>query len=203
MGRESLLPLSRERRARRSFELRSAEGFSAAAAAADETDVEVLDRPQGWTWNQVGILYDTLRDALSQLPEAAFLPDPPDGEADLFQSGADDWGASESPDPPSGVKVFRAVDKASALSAVAMTALQGEGAGAASLEFSHFMRLLLVYRELRDTPGPWDPVLPVAMDPNVDDPPNETTITHPITRQWADLFNVRYRTLLTSLSHGL
>ncbi len=151
--------------------------------------------------NQVGLLYDTLRYALTQLPPEAFHADPNGGPA--YQSGATDWGTDEDPTNVTGIKTIRVSDQATALAAIDVIARQGEGVGGGALENSHFHRFLTLFREFPpENAGP-SPTFPVPTDPNTAFPPNISTITHPNTRRWAALFNLRYSILLTSIAHAL
>jgi hypothetical protein len=61
---------------------------------------------------------------------------------------------------------------------------------------------------LRDQRDEWNPPThPVAVDPLIpwpavpDDAPGKR-ITHPLSKQWGSMFNLRYRMLLTYLSHS-
>ncbi len=103
--------------------------------------------------NQVGLLYDTIRHALTQLTTDQFHSDITGGPA--FQSGANDWQGSTSEDPTNvaGIKTIVVTDQQSALSAVDVIARQGEGAGGADLANAHFKRFLDIYRQFpRKTP---------------------------------------------------
>ena len=93
---------------------------------------------------------------------------------------------------------------------------QGEGphrGGDAAQEPSHFDRFLEIFRDLERLPKTVRPALPVATNPTTwcdaaerDAKGNCTApgyISHPRTRQWAALANLRYRMLLTFLAHAL
>ena len=104
-----------------------------------------------------------------------------------------------------------------AINALEEIAEQGESTSPANA-LSHFERFLGIYKELRQMPKSFSPSRNVAFNPTiadeVDDPsesPSEglvsvgyrrDTITLPITQLWANLFNVRYRMLLTFLKHS-
>ena len=153
--------------------------------------------------NQVGLLYDTIRHALTQLTTDQFHADPTGGPA--YQSGANDWQGSTSEDPTNvaGIKTIVVTDQQSALSAVDVIARQGEGAGGADLANAHFKRFLDIYRQFPPENAGDSPTFPAPTDPNTAFPPNASTIIHPVTRRWAALFNLRYGILLSALSHAL
>ena len=153
--------------------------------------------------NQVGLLYDTIRHALTQLTPDQFHADPAGGP--VYQSGANDWQGSTSEDPTNvtGIKTIIVIDQPSALSAVDVIARQGEGAGGADLANAHFKRFLDIYRQFPPENAGDSPTFPAPTDPNTAFPPNSSTIIHPVTRRWATLFNLRYGILLSALSHAL
>jgi|SRR5271156_370105 len=72
---------------------------------------------------------------------------------------------------------------------------------------SHFERFIGIYQRFKDIVGKWDPARQVANSPTTDSPktgaqrPNTTYIESAHSRNWAHLFNLRYRMLLTYLSH--
>ena len=178
--------------------------------------------------NHVGMLYDTLLAVVHRLDESAFRQDRIPYQADL-----NDWNANED-DDENGVKVLpiRPVGSITSLRDIACRALriiarQGEGitpttmppSGPSSMDHSHFMRFLKIYKLF---PDGLEPALPVATNPNTTMPPcpgvdqpldPETAleeqknrggrVTNEITLLWAHLFNVRYRILLMELHHYL
>jgi hypothetical protein len=144
------------------------------------------------------------------------------------QATWDDWGFDESLDRDDSRKVI--VDvlegskadnvRARALSALREIAEQGEGF--ADRVESHFKRFYQLYHDFRDLQsGGVDFIWPVAttphttpvMDPGdqVDDPvqaaraafQHRGSMTCERSRNWGDLFNFRYRLLLSCLSHFL
>ncbi|MEW4528198.1 ferritin-like protein [Maioricimonas sp. JC845] len=149
--------------------------------------------------NQVGLLYDTLRHALQQLPGNAFSP------SNRYQSGTGDWQSRTSEDPShlDGIKTVPVTDKASALAAIDVIAQQGEGSAGGDLTKSHFLRFLNLFRAFprQNTQDP--PTYPVPDSPNTTYPPDLSTILHPVTRRWALLFNHRYALLLGAAQHAL
>jgi rubrerythrin len=69
-------------------------------------------------------------------------------------------------------------------------------------EPSHFVRFIKIYRELKSTQSKkWSPSLPVAVNPCTIERPEGTYISCEHSRDWADLFNMRYRMLLECLAH--
>lgn len=96
--------------------------------------------------------------------------------------------------------------------ALKQVAEQGE-ATHDELEKSHFARFLEVYEEFEKAfpeGSPVSPSRPLPINPTTlgrihrqdgDMSQRETPITHPVTRQWAALFDLRYRLLLTGLLH--
>lgn len=155
--------------------------------------------------NQVGAIYARVMQLLAapddsiepRLNEEDFLPG---GRS--RQARYEDWGGEAS------VLVPDLYDRAAALKAVAELAEQGEGLEDAHEAPSHFQRLLAIYREFPE-PGEWEPTYAVPTDPNtgtsdgvmVSD--QSGCITHPDALQWAELFNLRYRLLLSFLAHFL
>lgn len=155
----------------------------------------------GMPINRVGALYDRLIAIFtSELADGDFSPDTAGREG--FQAHGDDWFGG------SAILVRQAATRADAVDALRRIAEQGEGAESAA--DSHFERFLGIYRQFPETE--WDPARSVPTDPNTAQAQAEDAegdsmargrITDPLTRLWAQLFNVRYRMLLTDLSHAL
>ncbi|HEY0071900.1 MAG TPA: ferritin-like protein [Chloroflexia bacterium] len=118
------------------------------------------------------------------------------------QAHYDNWGGEAS------VLVPDLYDRAGALKAVAELAEQGEGLEDAQEAPSHFQRLLAIYREFPEA-GEWEPTYAVPTDPNTGTSDGVIVsdqagcITHPDALRWAELFNLRYRLLLSFLAHFL
>jgi hypothetical protein len=69
-------------------------------------------------------------------------------------------------------------------------------------EPSHFMRFIKIYRDLKAVHSKkWSPSLPIAVNPSTVEVPGGTYISCKHSRDWADLFNLRYRMLLKCLAH--
>jgi hypothetical protein len=117
------------------------------------------------------------------------------------------------------VIIDRIATRTEALAALRALSAQGEaphlGDGNTG-EPSHFDRFLEIYQEYADIEKqqdegkekPWSPSRPVAADPTTlepdatdPEPPKGTYIESEHSRNWASLFNLRYRILLTYLSH--
>ncbi|HEX8599271.1 MAG TPA: ferritin-like protein [Chloroflexia bacterium] len=155
--------------------------------------------------NQVGEIYARVMQLLTAPDEST---EPHLNDEDFLsgvgsrQAHYNDWGGEAS------VLVPDLYDRAGALKAVAELAEQGEGLEDAQETPSHFQRLLAIYREFPEQ-GEWEPTYAVPTDPNtgtsdgvvVND--QSGCITDPDSLRWAELFNLRYRLLLSFLSHFL
>lgn len=174
---------------------------------------EIVDRATNATGglpiNRVGALYDTLIAIFedeTRLAESDLRPE----TADAFQGSPVDWFGF-------GRQIVRAVrSRAEAVDALRTIGEQGEGSmnpmpGAPP---SHFDWFFDIYTAFPETEGPigsitWVPTRSVPRNPNTLRHPSTDAalergrITHPTTRLWAHLFNVRYRMLLLDLAHAL
>lgn len=114
----------------------------------------------------------------------------------------------------SHVMIERVATRTQALAALKALSIQGEGPYGPDQgeqqyqqrEWSHFMRFIKIFREFRKLDHErWSPARKVPTNPNtVSDPgaPNRAGyIACSHSRHWADLFNLRYRILLTYLMH--
>lgn len=172
--------------------------------------------------HRVGELYDVLIALLSD--REAIRDSDLRGETYPFQASWDEWGrgyrggargnttgASVAGTPDVIVRPLSSRDDA--LAALQAVARQGEAPRPTldTPDLSHFRRFLKIYRELEHTRG-FNPARPVATDPYApmdlngdgaqDERPGGTPITHPTSRSWAHLLNLRYRMLLTWLGHS-
>jgi hypothetical protein len=191
----------------------------------DDEATRIKEKAQATTGdvvNRVGELFDQLISLMERsnvVPDSAFQ-----ARTTAFQAGWDEWGrgyregqrgaeAMSSLDLPAPeLVILRAGSRAEALTALRAVAEQGEGFETPPDENdSHFRRFLTVYRAFEALgDGIGDVVRPLARNPttgdtdggDAEDPDTPTTITHPDARLWAHLFNVRYRKLLTNLSHA-
>jgi hypothetical protein len=174
---------------------------------------EIVERATGATGglpvNRVGPLYAELVKIVgdpAKLPDAALRPE----TATTLQAGDRDW-------RPLGSMLVRAVrSRAEAADALKAIGEQGEGqetppVGAPESHFDRFIKIYTAFPETDPRRGPvgWSPAGSVPTNPNTlrhpsTDPDLERgRITHPTTRLWAHLFNVRYRMLLADLTHAL
>lgn len=97
-----------------------------------------------------------------------------------------------------------------AVAALRIVAEQGEAPHLGADEDdepSHFDRFLQIWFELRDVRArepDFEPSRPAPTNPTTrSNGPAESRIDHPLTREWATLFNSRYRLLLGLLAHAL
>jgi hypothetical protein len=175
----------------------------------------------------VGEVYTRIMELLrgEHIPDAAFRD-----ETYSFQASWDDWGRGYRPDPrrldPEGnlkemslqarraaqfrphVMIDRVATRTQALAALRALSIQGEGPQGAEgpekhAEWSHFKRFIHIFNEFKTIEKEsWKPTLPVPTNPHTDphrDP--KGYISSRQSRNWADLFNLRYRLLLTYLMH--
>jgi hypothetical protein len=145
------------------------------------------------------------------------LPDPHladedfvDGRRIALYQGGEDWRQRD----PSGfpdVLVPAVTSREQARQAIREIAEQGEG-GTNEPGPTHFSRFLDIYNQFPETDSQRGPIEWVAtrsapVDPNTLRRPDAESaagaITHPRSRGWAELFNLRYRMLLACLSHVL
>jgi hypothetical protein len=183
--------------------------------------------------NRVGRVYDRLIQTAGKL-----TPDDVRSDRTGFQQSWQDWGTDDpatfmtrNPETNnisgvgSGIIVYPINNSKDMIDALTAIAIQGEGGAtsAATNQDSHFWRFFRIYRSFPgDLTGgaAWNPVLPVAVNPNTTDAPVDPAllypeekadeielakgrITNPQTRLWAQLFNNRYRILLSCLIHAL
>ena len=163
----------------------------------------------GMAINRVGILYDAAISIFQDETKLRSVDLRPE-TADAVQAGPNDWLGF-------GSLLVRAVrSRAEAIDALVAIAEQGEGSmtPAPGSPPSHFDRLLQIYSafpetELQSGLATWIPTRLVPLNPNTlhrvstDADMEAGRITHPTTRLWAHLFNVRYRMLLLDLAHAL
>jgi hypothetical protein len=163
--------------------------------------------------NRVGALYSNLIGIISNpklIPSSAFRP-----ESFPSQASWDEWGrgygkgargssiagTTSTPD----VLVLPMASRSDAVNALNRVAEQGEAPGEASAsdtESSHFRRFLTVFRAF-PADGKWKPVRSMPTNPVVADQAGagQKSITEPDGILWANIFNIRYRMLLTYLAH--
>jgi hypothetical protein len=183
--------------------------------AAERAEIERLAAGYGGSQiNRVGTLYSALIEIIGdpkRVPSSALHP-----ETYPSQASWDEWGrgygngargssiagTTKTPD----VLVMRMVSRTNAITALRAVAEQGEAPGEASAsdpERSHFRRFLDIYRAFPKD-NSWDPARPIPDNPAAPGIPAGATQT-PIRDHeggiWANIFNLRYRMLLSYLSH--
>lgn len=154
-----------------------------------------------------------------KIPDSAFR-----ASSYASQASWDEWGknyrptpndqlaARETPVRSSHVLVFQMASRTEALEALREVAGQGEAPhlrGRLKDEPSHFDRFLDVYQDMEKVSG-WSPTRQCPHNPVTSyigketDKINEhkTYIKCAYSRTWAELFNVRYRMLLTCIAHS-
>ena len=172
--------------------------------------------------NHVGALYATIIDRLRN------FAGPFQTDSALWQTSANDaeWNGllNDNASNLLGPKVFTATSKETATAALVAVAAQGEGAALTagskaddpSVANAHFFRFYSVFKQFPET---FKPKSTVSDSANTTDPlPASVTdkqlraaeealvvgrISNLVTKKWAKLFNIRYRMLLTALSHAL
>jgi ferritin-like protein len=160
---------------------------------------------------RVGTLYHSIIGILldpCKIPGALFR-----AETYPYQASWDEWGRGyaagargRTPTTTPDVIILRASSRSEAIAALSKIAEQGEAVSfiAADAEESHFSRFLFVYREFSKVTT-WNPALALPKDPRVAGIGAEdggSVIQNPEADQWAGLFNLRYRMLLSYLAHA-
>jgi hypothetical protein len=168
--------------------------------------------------NQVGLLYERLIEIFSdkrKLRDEDFLAAE---DIEGYLADARTWDRAGQ---DFNVLVPPTTTRREAIDALKEIAEQGEGQDL-SAGASHFEKFLQIYRRLRDRrkaePG-WNPALPVPHDPTCLEIPKNplqraiqdavcqrngwTRITHPASRLWAQLFDLRYRMTLGLIMHQM
>jgi hypothetical protein len=171
--------------------------------------------------NAVSKLYRLLIDTFADrtlVPDRAFCAD-----TQAVQASWNEWGRGYahgargnaqggSPAGSPDLIIRTLASRDDAVAALHEIADQGEATTLVDGERSHFERLLTIYGQWKaiERQGAFAPARPVAPNPVVENSlaaPGPapchacTVITHPVTRFWAHLFNVRYRLLLSGLTH--
>jgi|CZKL01.1.fsa_nt_gi hypothetical protein len=176
----------------------------------------------------VGEIYSEIIDLIgdeSRIPDVAF-----NEQSISVQASWDDWGrrygpapipldaqgnldnASAKPKTTSRVRANLLIDQVAtrtqALATLTALSIQGEGpdSNADDGELSHFQRFIKIFRDYEKIKDePWSPSRRITRNPNTVDlpgaPDREGYIESSRTRNWANLFNTRYRLLLNYLAH--
>lgn len=188
--------------------------------ATDKAEIDRLikERAPG-SVHTVAAIYDDIIGIIGNeklIPDQAF-----DEESYVYQASWDDWGRSYGPearlldasgsskeDPhrqrEANVIIMRAATRTDALAALKAIGSQGEAIHLAPGrvdELSHFERFLKIFQQF---PEDWVPTRDIPDNPttrkyNKDD---AVYIDNNHARDWATLFNYRYRLLLTCLTHS-
>jgi hypothetical protein len=117
-----------------------------------------------------------------------------------FAANSDEWEVYED-----SLHVDDTDPRSRALKAIHWIMLQGEGPSGSDCDLihSHFCRFLRIYEDLKANPGLAGaarsvPLSPVVLDSHRTEPVDSEAepITHPASKLWAKLFNVRYQMLL-------
>jgi Ferritin-like len=178
-------------------------------AAPDVPDINTIvaratNTEGGFHPNRVGRLFATLLaifDDHENLPDSDFRPH----TADQQQANENDWSQFFP-----GLIIRKIGNRDDAKNALKAIGEQGEGPQqpAPGEPASHFERFLEIYHAFPEATE-WVPTRPVPTDPTTgpDPDPDQVVelnrITHPGTRLWGQLGNVRYRMLLADLVHAL
>jgi hypothetical protein len=176
---------------------------------------EIKPRDQGnagMAVNRVGKLYEAIIDLFHKLDDADFQSGSIAYQADFDTWGRDyaraPRGTSASPKKDTAELIVRPVfSRTTALAALQAVAEQGEGNQDNDSEFSHFQRFVAIFRDFKSDSPQF--VRNVARNPitmGVTAEPDDEPFA-PIRNQksllWAQLFNTRYRLLLSLLAHAL
>ena len=193
----------------------SPEQWPSGVSAAERREIEKLATGSGTRpINRVGKLFDKIIEILAnedRLPTSMLHPGSYSSQATWDEwgrgygkgaRGSSIAGTTKTPD----VLIMRVASRSEALAALRAVAAQGEApseAGADDEEASHFHRFLTIYRSF-PADGAWEPAVdtptnPVA--PGLGAGNGQTPIKDPEAGLWANLFNLRYRMLLTYLGH--
>jgi len=169
----------------------------------------------------VGQLYNRILEVISKperIPDSAFRAD-----TYVHQAAWDDWGRGYAPPParpretkppkvPTGERsnllIMRMATRTEAIAALREIGGQGETPHLrvkASQEPSHFDRFLRLLNEFQQHGNHGNVVRKVPVNPTTlvgqDKPKGSTSIRQKSSLLWANLFNMRYRALLTYLNH--
>jgi hypothetical protein len=182
----------------------------------------VGDEPVAGHAHTVGQLYDRIIEVLSdpsRIPDSDFRPD-----TYTYQASWDEWGRGYGPPPArpgetkppkvpiaerSNVIVLRMATRTEALAALQQIGKQGEAAHlkvTKDEEPSHFDRFLRLLNAFRKAENACDLVYKVPVNPTTmgerEKQQDSTGIEQRTSLLWATLFNLRYRALLTYLTHS-
>jgi hypothetical protein len=193
----------------------SPETWPADVSAQEKAKIERLAAGYGGSHiNRVGTLYSALIEIIGdpkRVPHSALHP-----ETYPLQASWDEWGrgygkgargssiagTTKTPD----VLVLRMASRTDAVKALKAVAEQGEApdeASASDPEGSHFRRFLTIF-DAFPKDASFDPARPIPDNPAAPGIPAGATQTQIQDREgglWANIFNLRYRMLLSYLAH--
>jgi Ferritin-like len=188
---------------------------------------ETLKRAKanGGRFHHVATIY---KEIINTIQDPALISDSAFHEETYdYQASWDDWGRGYHPNPrpldaegnpievksrqklppasyrPANVLISRAATRTQAVAALRQIAAQGEDPNLLVDDLgepSHYERFLEIYQEFEKIK--WHPARPVATNPTtMEDTKAGSYISAETSRKWAQLFNIRYRMLLTYLAH--
>ena len=158
--------------------------------------------PVDLTYDGIHGLYRLIREAFETLPEDALFIGPPEAQVDNESLHGEPVVRAYD------VILFKVVDRETALKAVDLIMEEGEGAPseAETDPHSHYARLVEMHRQLAealDVDPSFNPSREVVSNPTTRErhreAPGATLITHPLSREIADLFGTAYETMLFAL----
>lgn len=142
--------------------------------------------------NRVGLLFECLKEVADELTDDDFQ-----SQTMALQPTDREWKSTR----PERI-VQQVTNKAEAIDLINKIAEQGEGSdNPDDLEQSHFFRFYTIWKELHEATG-WRPARQVVADPTVVDENAPGYISHPESKAWGALFDIRYRRLLNCLAHS-
>lgn len=190
------------------------------STAGDNDEVKEIKKeikallPQKDLGDPISALFDQIINLLEDeelIPDEVFM-----GETYPYQAKFDEWGrgyaggargnsTQANPQGAPNVLVEPVFARTDTISVIKEIAEQGESPTQEGNALSHFERFLSIYKVWRTIPD-FNPARNIATNPT-DDTVNagedkDRLITDDITACWANLFNVRYRMLLSYLTHS-
>jgi hypothetical protein len=146
--------------------------------------------------NRVGALFELLLKLAGALSPTDVLP-----LSQAYQANPIDWNA-----PPFSLVLTKLASLADLAQLIGNIGAQGEGPTEPVAQPSHFVRFYQIYQEAKQYLAA-DPShslgRPIASNPTVQDAKAEGYLSDPTANAWGDVFNHRYRWLLTSVAHAL
>ncbi len=171
--------------------------------------------PRNMLGDPISVLFGQIIELLEDgelIPDEIFM-----GETYSYQAKFDEWGrgytggargntTQANPHGAPDVLVRPVVARTDTLDIVRAIAEQGESPTTGGNESSHFERFISIYKIWRKLPQDFNPARDLATNPTDDEltagGDTDRLMTDPVTKLWANLFNVRYRMLLTYLTHS-